>query len=206
MNILAIGAHPDDIEIGCGATLHKYAQKGNNIYTLIMTDGSMGGDTSIRRAEQEQSNKIIGVKKVFWGGYKDTELPLDKELISKIENVIDEVQPSFIFVNYFEDTHQDHRHLARATISATRYIKNVLFFEVPTTHDFMPSIFVNVTSELEKKTQALLAHQSQVMKTNIGMLSIVDVATSQAGFRGVQGRVKYAEGFVPQRLFINVEA
>jgi hypothetical protein len=63
---------------------------------------------------------------------------------------------------------------------------------------------VNIEDVLEDKMQILLAHESQVMKTNIGDLSIIDVAQAQAGFRGIQGRVKYAEGFVPQRLFINM--
>ncbi|MBW2646533.1 MAG: PIG-L family deacetylase [Deltaproteobacteria bacterium] len=204
MNVLAIGAHPDDIEIGCGATLIKYRQKEHKVYTLIMTDGAMGGDNELRRNEQLRSNEIIGVEKMFWGGYKDTQLPLNKDIIAIIEDVIDKVDPVFIFVNYFDDTHQDHRHLAKATISATRYIKNVLFFEVPTTHNFSPSIFVSIEDVFEEKNRILLAHESQVMKTNIGDLSIVDVARAQAGFRGMQGRVKYAEGFVPQRLFINV--
>ncbi|MFH1674128.1 MAG: PIG-L deacetylase family protein [Pseudomonadota bacterium] len=204
MNVLAIGAHPDDIEIGCGATLIKYRQKEHKVYTLIMTDGAMGGDNETRRNEQLRSNEIVGVEKTFWGGYKDTQLPLNKDIITIIEDVIDKVDPVFIFVNYFDDTHQDHRHLAKATISATRYIKNVLFFEVPTTHNFSPSIFVNIEDVFEEKNRILLAHESQVMKTNIGDLSIVDVAQAQAGFRGMQGRVKYAEGFVPQRLFINV--
>lgn len=204
MNILAIGSHPDDIEIGCAGTLIKYRQNGHKLYTLIMTEGSMGGESSIRMEEQLRSNELIGVEKTFWGGYTDTELPLDKEVITVIENVIKEVNPVFIFSQHFDDTHQDHRNLANATISATRYIKNVLFYEVPTTHDFSPSIFVNIGDVFDEKVKVLTAHQSQVMKTNIGDLSIVDVATSQAVFRGVQGRVKYAEGFVPQRLFINI--
>ncbi len=204
MNVLAIGAHPDDIEIGCGATLIKYRQKEHKAYALVMTDGAMGGDNELRRNEQLRSNEIIGVEKTFWGGYKDTQLPLDKGIITVIEDVIQKVDPDFIFVNYFDDTHQDHRHLAKATISATRYIKNVLFYEVPTTHNFFPSIFVNIEDVMEEKNRILLAHESQVMKTNIEDLSIIDIARAQAGFRGIQGRVKYAEGFVPQRLFINV--
>ena len=204
MNILAIGAHPDDIEIGCAGTLIKYSRKKHRVHTLVMTDGSLGGDNEVRRNEQLGSNEILGVEKMFWGGYYDTELPLDNGIVRIIEDVIAEVDPLFIFVNYFHDTHQDHRNLAKATISATRYIKNVLFYEVPTTHDFSPSIFVNIHETLDDKIRALLAHESQVMKTNIGDLSIVDVAHAQAGFRGVHARVKHAEGFVPQRLFINV--
>lgn len=204
MNILAIGAHPDDIEIGCGGTLFKYAQYGHKVFTLVMTDGRIGADSDLRRQEHLKASEMIGAKKVFWGGFIDTQLPLNKEVIDIIENVIKQVQPIFIFVNYHADTHQDHRHLAQATISATRYIKNVLFYEVPTTHDFSPSIFVDIRDVFDNKTRLLEAHASQVMKTNIGDLSIIDVAQAQAGFRGIQARIRYAEGFVPQRLFINI--
>ncbi len=69
MNILAIGAHPDDIEFGCGGTLIKYAQKGHNVYQLIMTGGGVGGDPGVRTAEQQEAAKFIGVQQVFWGNF-----------------------------------------------------------------------------------------------------------------------------------------
>jgi LmbE family N-acetylglucosaminyl deacetylase len=204
VNILALGAHPDDIEIGCSGTLIKYAKKGNNIFLMVLTKGEFGGDKKTRRKEQMDSMGIIGAKDVFWGNYKDTELPLNKELISKIEIIIRKIKPSFIFVNYPEDTHQDHRHLASATISATRYIRNVLFYEVPTTVNFSPNVFVDIEEYLDMKIESLKAHASQIMKTNIKDLSIIEIAKSQANFRGIQGRVKYAEGFCSLRLFINI--
>ena len=111
---------------------------------------------------------------------------------------------TFIFVNYFEDTHQDHRYLAQATISATRYIKNVLFYEVPTTQNFTPNVFVEIGDVLEQKMSSLEAHTSQVLKTNIEDMSISEIARSCANFRGIQGRVKHAEGFVSLRLFVNI--
>lgn len=204
MNILAIGAHPDDIEIGCAGTLIKYRQQGHQVYSLVMTEGQRGGDAAARKMEQERANTAMGIIKTFWGGYLDTELPITAEVVATIEAVIRTVHPEKIFVNYFKDTHQDHRNLSQATITATRYIKNVLFYEVPTTHDFSPTIFVDIKDVFAEKTRVLETHQSQVMKTNIGDRSIVDVAQAQAGFRGIQARIKYAEGFVPQRLFIDI--
>jgi LmbE family N-acetylglucosaminyl deacetylase len=150
------------------------------------------------------SKKILGAEKIYWGGYRDTHLVVDVELIGKIEKVISEVQPDFIFCNFPDDTHQDHRHLAQAVMSATRYIRNVLFYEVPTTQNFNPQVFVDISDTLNKKIEALKAHQSQVMKTNIEDLSIVEVAHSCANFRGIQGRVKFAEAFHSLRLFINI--
>ena len=204
MRILAIGAHPDDIEFGCGGTLIKYARQGHDVFLLVMTDGGGGGDGAVRRQEQEESARIIRACKLFWGGYQDTAIPLDRALIQRLEKVIEEVQPDFIFVHYHDDTHQDHRHLATSTITATRYTRNVLFYEGPTTQNFSPSVFVDVDSVLADKVATLQAHASQVSKTNIEGLSIVDIARSSAHFRGIQGRVKNGEGFVPLRLFINI--
>jgi len=73
-------------------------------------------------------------------------------------------------------------------------VKNVLFYEVPTTQNFLPSVFVDIENTIDGKVTALLAHESQVAKTNIEGLSIVDAARSTAVFRGIQGRVHLAEG------------
>jgi len=204
MNILAIGAHPDDIEFGCGGTLIKYTEKGHRLFLLVMTEGGLGAPASVRAQEQLDAIAALGAEDVFWGGYEDTLLLTDQAMISKIETVISKVKPDFIFCNFLDDTHQDHRHLAQATISATRYIRNVLFYEGPTTQNFTPHIFVDISDTLEKKIQALEAHRSQVTKTNIEDLTIVELARSSANFRGIQGRVKYAEAFHSLRLFINI--
>jgi LmbE family N-acetylglucosaminyl deacetylase len=204
MRILAIGAHPDDIEFGCGGTLIKYAGQGHEVFLLVMTDGSAGGDKAIRRQEQEESTRILCARNLFWGDYPDTAIPLDRALIQRVEQVIREVQPDFIFVHYYDDTHQDHRHLATSTVTATRYTRNVLFYEGPTTQNFSPSVFVDVDTVLDDKIATLKAHASQVEKTNIEGLTILDIARSSAHFRGIQGRVRNAEGFVPLRLFINI--
>jgi len=207
VKILAIGAHPDDIEVGCAGNLLKYAKGGCNheIYLLVMSNGARGGEEAVRKEEQERSASILHAKDLIWGGYDDTELsPHMNRMVSDIETLIRKICPDFIFVNCGNDTHQDHRSLSKATVSATRYVKNVLFYEVPTTVNFSPLVFVDIKETLGKKIDALLAHHSQVMKTNIEGLTIVDVATSTAVFRGIQGRVQYAEGFVPLRLFVNM--
>jgi LmbE family N-acetylglucosaminyl deacetylase len=205
MNILAIGAHPDDIEFGCGGTLIKYARKGHDTHLLVMTDGGMGGDPQVRRQEQEQAAKVLGAKELFWGGYRDTEVPIARDLIQKVEEILQMVRPDLIFVHHTDDTHQDHRHLSTSVVTASRYTRNVLFYEGPTTANFTPSVFVEVDAVLEQKLHALKAHDSQVVKTGVEGLSIVDLARAAAHFRGIQGRVRNAEGFVPLRLFINMD-
>jgi LmbE family N-acetylglucosaminyl deacetylase len=200
MNILAIGAHPDDIEFGCGGTLIKYAQAGHNVYLLVLTTGSIGGDPETRKKEQEEAAKFIKAKQVFWGDFQDTELPVNKVLISTLENVINKIKPDAVFFNYFDDTHQDHRVTTQSSASATRYIKEVLYYEVPTSQNFQPDIFVDIGDVLDKKLELLRIHASQVDKTKVENLTILESARSCAIFRGYQGRVKYAEGFKAIRI------
>ncbi|MDD5540937.1 MAG: PIG-L family deacetylase, partial [Candidatus Marinimicrobia bacterium] len=174
-------------------------------YIFVASDGAAGGELEVRRAEQEISARILGINEVYWGGYRDTEIMIDRHTIASVEKVIHQVKPDMILVNYHDDTHQDHRNMAAITNSATRYIRNVLFYETPTTQNFMPNVFVDIGTEfLAIKLQALRAHTSQVNRTNIANLSIIQVAESSAHFRGVQARVACAEAFHSLRLFINI--
>lgn len=200
MNILALGAHPDDIEFGCAGTLIQHVQAGHCVNLFVLTDGRYGGDPEVRRLEQNESSRLIGAEKVFFGGFCDTELRDSRDLIVKIDEVIDLVKPQVVFLNYFDDVHQDHRALAMAGISATRYIGEVLFYEVPTTQHFEPDIFVDIHSALDKKIELLKAHASQLEKTRVENLTIIESVISCANFRGYQGRVKYAEGFKALRV------
>lgn len=204
MNILAIGAHPDDIEFGCGGTLAKYAKRGHHVFLMVMTEGDQGGEPPVRTREQLASNEILGVKEIFWGGYMDTKISADQATIMQLERIIRKVQPNFILTHFTDDTHQDHRHLSQVTISATRYIRNVLFYEGPTSQYFSPQVYVDISETMDTKMKALEAHASQVEKTNIEDRSIIELVQSTATFRGVQGRVKYAEAFAAVRLFINI--
>ncbi len=201
MNILAIGSHPDDLEYGCGGTLARYAEKGHDVTMLIMTLGEQGGVPDIREGEQKGAAEALGAKDVIFGRYADTRVTLDQQLIGFIEDTIEKVKPDMIFVHYGNDSHQDHRSINMATLSAARYIPNLLFYEGPTTIEFHPSIFVNVSGTLEKKIQALKEHGSQVTKTNIPKTNILEMAVATATFRGTQGRVGAAEAFLSARLF-----
>jgi LmbE family N-acetylglucosaminyl deacetylase len=204
MNVLAIGAHPDDIEYGCGGMLTKYADKGHDVYLWVASDGALGGDGGVRRQEQVDSAQIIGARDVFWGDYADTEIPLTRELIVRLECVIHAVKPRMIFVHHPDDTHQDHRNLAQGTLSATRYVPNFLFYEGPTTQNFTPNCFTDIEEVLERKLACLEAHRSQVTKTNIEDLTILELVRSCATFRGIQARVKHAEAFQSVRLLLNL--
>lgn len=205
MNILAIGAHPDDIEIGCGGSLIKFARAGHKVYLMVLSDGSFGGDANVRRKEQMAAAKLMGAKNVFWGNLIDTEIVNNRDLIIKMDEIIRKVKPGVVFLNYYQDVHQDHRAASLAGISATRYIKEVLYYEVPTTHHFEPDVFVDIQDVLEKKLRLLKAHASQLEKTRVKNQTILESARSCANFRGFQGRVKYAEGFMALRIMREIK-
>ncbi|MCA9407753.1 MAG: PIG-L family deacetylase [Candidatus Omnitrophica bacterium] len=194
-NILAIGAHPDDIELGCAGTLIKHARKGANVYLLIMSEGHQGGDPKIRKKEQEDAAMLMGVKGIFWGNRKDTEFRVDQNTITIIENVVKKVQPDEVYVNYFDDSHQDHRALAQCTISATRYVKRVLFYEDYTSMNFEPDIFVDIHDVLDEKISIIKAFQSQISRDHPAQLNMIDGIRAIANFRGFHAKVQYAEGF-----------
>ncbi|MDD5044466.1 MAG: PIG-L family deacetylase [Candidatus Omnitrophica bacterium] len=205
MNILALGVHPDDIEFGCGATLFEFVRRKHSVFIFIATEGEIGAGKGIRKREQIQAAKFSGVKKIFWGGFADTQVPVNKELIDKIEAVIHEVKPDIVFFNYPDDTHQDHRALANCAMSATRHIKRVLFYEVPTTRNFEPDVFTEATRLLHQKLRLLSLHKSQIKKTRVPGLTILDSVRACAIFRGFQARVKYAEGFKSLRFILDME-
>ncbi len=204
MNILALGAHPDDIEYGCGGTFLKMSRKGEKIYFMVLTKGEFGGDPEMRCREQEKAMKLLGVKKIFWGGYIDTELPNERIIISHIDQVIEEVRPNEVYVNYFEDIHQDHRTLAECALAATRYIKKLFFYEDYTSVNFEPDIFVNIEDVLEEKQRLIKVYTSQVSKSYPTNLDMVESVKATANFRGFQGKIKYAEGFKAFRFLRDI--
>ena len=199
MNILAIGAHPDDIELGCAGTMMRYARAGHSVFYLIMSDGGRGGEVSTRRSEQESAAQRVGVKKLFWGNAADTEFSVDKGMIAFIEAVCGEVQPDEVYVNFGDDSHQDHRALAKCVLAAARYVPRVLFYEDYTSLNFQPEIFVDITDVIEDKIVVVDCHRSQVDRQHPHRLDMLESIKAVAHFRGFQGKVRYAEGFKPLR-------
>ena len=205
MNILAIGAHPDDIEYGCGGTLLKLNGRQNtNIYFFVATCGELSGSKKVRIKEQRQAADFLGVKKIFWGNFPDTRLNVGRELIERIEAAIEECAPDVIFVNHPDDTHQDHKHIAECTVVASRYCRKVIYYEDYTSRNYEPSLFTDIEDVLDKKVELLKLHESQVGRKYPTGLDIVEGVKAIANFRGFQAKVKYAEGFHAERYLLDI--
>jgi LmbE family N-acetylglucosaminyl deacetylase len=197
MNVLAIGAHPDDIELGCGATLAAHAARGDSIALLVMTPGEHGPQAARPRvSEQEEAARILGAQ-LYWGPFQDGAVPDGREAVELIESVIEETGADVIYTHAIHDSHQDHRATAASSLAAARRATRLVTYEAPTSLGFVPSLFVDVEGFLEKKLDAIRAHESQVQKNRLVDLEAVE---AQARWRGFQARLHQAEGFVAERF------
>jgi LmbE family N-acetylglucosaminyl deacetylase len=197
VKVLAVGAHPDDIELGCGGTLLKHAQAGHEIVLLVMTGGERGPrHDRTREREQEDAAAMMNAR-VVWGGFVDTMIPSTTAAVDVVEQVLAEFDPDVVYTHATTDTHQDHRATSEAVLSATRRCRRVLFFESPTTVGFQPHVYIDVAKQVTGKGDVLRAHLSQVLKNGL-----VDLEANEAlaRYRGFQGRMRYAEAFQVHRL------
>jgi LmbE family N-acetylglucosaminyl deacetylase len=199
-SVLAVGAHPDDIELGCGATLLAHAAAGDDVTMLVMTGGESGPGAGVRHAEQRSAARTLGAA-LRWGGFRDCTLIADTTTVAAVEAVLADTGAELVYVHAPEDSHQDHRATAAATLSAARRLARVLHYQSPSTLTFVPTVFVDVTAYLPGKLAALAAHTSQVE-----MSAMVEPDAVQASARhwGAQARIGYAEAFVPTRMVLDL--
>ncbi|MGD0219680.1 MAG: PIG-L deacetylase family protein [Acidimicrobiales bacterium] len=197
MRVLAIGAHPDDVEFGCGGTLLRHRLAGDAVTLLVMTTGERGPDAEMRIREQEQAASVLGAA-LCWGGFVDGAVPVDGDAVGVIEHVISAVAPVVIYTHAPQDTHQDHRATSAAALAAARRISRVLCFESPSSIGFSPTVYVDIAGLLEAKLDLLRTHMSQVLR--LGSLVDLEAAESQARYRGFAARVREAEAFESHRF------
>jgi len=159
--VLAVGAHPDDVEIGCGGTLLRHAEAGDQIRLLTLTNGERGGRAAERIEEARASAALLGADLRILD-FPDTMLTSDGPLIAAIEAAIAEYAPTHVYMHSRHDTHQDHRAVFAAARVATRSIANVACYQSPsTTVDFAPALFVDIEQTLSRKLELIAAHVTQ---------------------------------------------
>ncbi|WP_069473711.1 PIG-L deacetylase family protein [Candidatus Marithrix sp. Canyon 246] len=223
--IAIIAAHPDDEILGCGATMAKHIQAGDEVSVLIMAEGITSRDQQRNRnARSEElselaetaiaANKILGVTSVTLKNFPDNRMDsIDRlDIIKTIENFIEKQQPDIIYTHYNNDLNIDHRRINEAVVTACRpqpgsTVKSLLFFEVASSTEwqipntFSPNWFVDVSETLNLKLKALEAYQSE-MRPYPHARSIQAVE-HLARWRGASVGVEAAEGFVLGRTLIN---
>lgn len=187
--ILAVSAHPDDIEFHCGGTMSKLKDKGYDIYYAIATNGENGFKiehksravrVKVRHKEQLKAAKLLGVREVFFLNYRDCYLPNNDELRLKLVSIIKKVKPNVIFSfdpanKSFESinlNHRDHRVIAGAVFDAVFAARN-RYFSAGESHAVSrfwfygpdkPNHYENITDHISKKIELIEAHRSQFDK------------------------------------------
>lgn len=212
--LLAVSAHPDDIEFSCGGTMFKFRKLGYDIYFIVATNGENGFKidhkprserVKIRHKEQLKAAKILGVKKVFFLNHKDCYLKYDDKLREQIALVIKKVRPEIVFSfdpsnRSFESVnllHRDHRVIAEAVFDAVFAARNryMLPGETHSVRKFWffgcdkPNHFENITGLINDKIKLIESHRSQFMD-HLGMHEWVKTHLSQ-----YTKKFKYSEKF-----------
>lgn len=196
--VLAVGAHPDDLELACGATLAKLVDTGHEVRGLVMSSGEVGGNPGLRPAEAQRGASFLGLSALRVHHFPDTRLDtVGNEMVRAIEDAIKEFEPDVIFTHSAHDQHQDHYAVHQATLRAARAHHSILCFESPSvTRDFDPSVFVNIDGYVDVKVEAVLAHRDQTGKPYMTPGRV----RGMAAFRGAQAKNTNAEAFEPVRL------
>lgn len=207
-NILAVGAHADDVEIGCGGTLALHAEKGDNVIILVMAESSYTDykGNILRSLEEGKSEEICSAKvlgaKLINLGFETKEVPYSSESIEAINKIIDDYNIEIIYTHWHHDTHQDHMRTTQSVIAAGRYIRNILVYEpeYPAGRSFLGfwnQYYVDITSTFDIKMKALGCHKSQIKKYGGVFLDAIE---ARARHRGYEIGGRYAECYEVLRL------
>lgn len=204
MNILAIGAHPDDIEIGCGGLLLKAVKAGHNVFMYTLTRGSVTADPQRRVQEQLESARIIGAH-IWVDNLVDSKLYLNDDLINRIELAIRTFNADIVYTHALGDTHHDHRAIAQATLEAGRFVPNILSYEIPVTKEFNPTLYCDISETIDDKLTLLNIFSSQ--RNNICLRS--NGVKGLAQYRALQNRlldqsIISVESFEVQKLGLGI--
>ncbi|MCW3491295.1 bacillithiol biosynthesis deacetylase BshB1 [Dethiobacter alkaliphilus] len=215
LDILAFGAHPDDVEIGIGGTLIKHAAMGYKCGIVDLTAGEMGsnGTPEIRRKEALKAAEIMGMEVRDCLGLPDARLKVDEDSLRVVIEVIRRYQPKVVIGPYFKDRHPDHLRASQLVQEAAhlaglwRYPADGEPHRPPVMAQFFlalddePTVIVDISDHYEKKMGALCAHESQFgmsedtdWKTLVNDPAFMRMIQSRDQYVGAKIQVMYGEG------------
>lgn len=225
MRILAIGAHPDDIEIACSGTLAKCVKRGDKVIVCHVCSGNLGhvvippDELAVMRAnEAKKAGSLAGIE-VISGGFDDLDIyDNNKQARDKMVEIIKYADPDFIITHNPDDYMPDHTAVSRlvfdASFAATvpNYDQNnknvaklvpIYYMDTLAGVNFVPTEFVDITDEIDLKIKMLECHESQIvwMRDHDG-IDFPDMVRTCSRYRGYQCGAEYAEGFRQHQCYL----
>ncbi len=216
-DLLAFGAHADDVEIGMGGTMAKYSHQGYNVAICDLTKAelSSNGTVELREKEANKAQEILGVKKRVQLDLPDRGIFITPDHINKAVSIIREFRPQIVFAPYYEDRHPDHGNCAtliKEAIFSAR-IKNYedelklpahkvdAFYYYMINGFHKPSFIVDISNEIELKVKALNAYESQFTKQPKSVETpltngYIESVLARESLYGKEVGVEYGEGFI----------
>ncbi|MDU0070858.1 MULTISPECIES: bacillithiol biosynthesis deacetylase BshB1 [Bacillus] len=223
LDILAFGAHSDDVEIGMGGTIAKYAEKGFRIGICDLTRAelSSNGTVETRKSEAALAADILGVSPRISLSLPDRGLFLNDEAIREAVTVIRAYKPKLVFVPYQKDRHPDHGHAAEiveeAVFSAgihkyqdgnnqpAHKVQNMYYYMINGFHK--PEFVIDISDTMEKKIASLRAYRSQFTRSGQSVETpltngYIETVEAREKLLGKEAGVAYAEGFFSKRTLV----
>ncbi len=219
MRILAVGCHPDDLEISCGGTLAKYVKLGHTVISCHVANGNMGHAVimpdelrAIRTKEAEEAGRALGITEVINADIGDLYVSsFDEALAAKMTELVRYAKPDIILTHCPEDYMRDHVETGKTVFNASfsssinHYATGeafggncapIYFFDTLAGVNFLPTEYVDISDTIEQKLEAVNCHQSQIKwMLEHDHIDFIDFVRTCSKFRGLQCGVAYAEGF-----------
>ena len=225
MRVLAVGCHPDDLEIACGGTLRKYVEQGAEVHMCHVANGNQGHVViepgplrEIRTLEAERAGAILGAKQVINLDVNDVEVnSRDWKVMDAMADVVRSVRPDVIITHNNDDYMLDHTetsiiatngsfcsglsHRERKYDAFSSFIP-VFFMDTLAGVNFQPTHYVDITNQIDTKIKALECHESQLKwMLEHDNIDFADMVRTCSKYRGYQCGVAYAEGFRPYNVY-----
>ena len=207
MKILALGAHPDDIEIFMYGLVSVYKKQGCQVYTMIATDGAKGGSqTGGLLARKRADEAIAGLKNLsspIFLNLPDSELG-EEEAHKKIikENILN-IMPDLIITHSEYDYHADHKSLSLLTCSAVSHYIPILYCDTMMGINFNPNYYIDITDHYKLKKEAILKHKSQNPQRFVDLFKLMNTYRA-AQCNASKGTYAEAYSFKPSFPFLDI--
>ena len=207
MKILAVGAHPDDIEIFMFGLLSIYKKEGHQVHTMIATDGAKGGAVTAKKLAHKRANESINalqkLSSPIFLNLPDGELGSEFEHRKVIKDNILKIMPDLIITHSENDYHADHKSLSLITKGAVSHYIPVLFCDTLMGINFHPNYYVDITNYQESKKEAVLKHKTQKPDRFVDLFELMN-SYRAAQCNAPKGNYAEAYSFVPSFPFSDI--